>query len=86
MGAATTTFVPTAAIVIEIVSPDDETWNKLEFYAAHEVDELLIVNPRERSVVWLALRDGVYAQVESSGLLGISSETLRHQIDWPALA
>ena len=33
----------TAALVIEIVSPDDETWNKLEFYAAHRVEELLIV-------------------------------------------
>ena len=46
-------YYPTAALVAEIVSPDDETWKKLEFYAAHEVDELLIVDPQaaDRAVV-----------------------------------
>ena len=29
-------------LVIEIVSPGDDTWKKLPFYAAHDVDELLI--------------------------------------------
>jgi hypothetical protein len=32
--------------VIEIVSPGDESWDKLPFYAAHEVDEALIVLAR----------------------------------------
>jgi hypothetical protein len=27
---------PTAALVIEILSPGDETWAKLPFYAAHQ--------------------------------------------------
>lgn len=39
-------FMATAALVLEIVSPDDETWDKLDFYAAHDVDELLIVDPQ----------------------------------------
>ena len=30
----------TAALVIEVVSPGDETWAKLPFYAAHDIDEL----------------------------------------------
>ncbi len=29
----------TAALVVEIVSPRDKTWEKLGFYAAHHVDE-----------------------------------------------
>ncbi len=37
---------PTAALVLKILSPDDETWQKLPFYAAHHVDELLILRPR----------------------------------------
>ncbi len=28
-------WVATAAIVVEVVSPDDETWAKFEFYASH---------------------------------------------------
>ena len=34
-GEARRVYIPTAALVIEIVSPGDETWEKLDFYAAH---------------------------------------------------
>ena len=60
---------PTAALVVEIVSPEDETWQKLPFYAAHGVEELLIVDPQERSVHWLALADREYRDVERSRLI-----------------
>src|SRR5436305_13179771 len=60
---------PTAALVAEVVSPGDETWEKLPFYAAHDVDELLIVDPRERRGRWLALQPtGAYEPVERSSL------------------
>jgi Uma2 family endonuclease len=58
---------PTAALVVEIVSPGDETWEKLPFYAAHHVDEVLIVDPQERSVSWLALERGKYRPIDRSG-------------------
>ncbi|MHB1861182.1 MAG: Uma2 family endonuclease, partial [Solirubrobacteraceae bacterium] len=48
-------YVQTAALVVEIISPGDETMDKLPFYAAHDVDELLIVDPQTRSVQWLRL-------------------------------
>lgn len=77
-------FVPTAALVVEILSPDDETWQKLDFYAAHAVEELLIVDPRDRSVTWLKLSDDRYVPTDRSDLLGIGPEELAAQIDWPA--
>ena len=40
----TTVYVPTAAAVIEIESPDDETWDKFGFYAERAVDEVLVVS------------------------------------------
>lgn len=77
-------YYPTAALVIEIISPDDETWNKLQFYAAHGVEELLIVDPQERTVDWLALGpQGDYAPLERSGLIELSAAELIEQIDWP---
>jgi Uma2 family endonuclease len=76
-------FVPTAAVVVEVVSPGDETWQKLEFYAAHSVDELLIADPAERSVTWLVLHAGRYVVAEYSRLLGITAAKLAEQIDWP---
>jgi Uma2 family endonuclease len=76
------TWIPTAAVVVEVVSPDDETWAKLPFYAARGVEEVLIVDPRERSVSWLGLRAGGYAPIERS-VLGITAAELAAEIDWP---
>ena len=73
----------TAALVVEIVSPGDETWEKLPFYAKHQVDEALIVDPQERTVSWLALRQGEYQPVERSGLIDLGPAALAEQIDWP---
>ncbi len=76
-------WYPTAAMVVEIVSPDDETWAKLPFYASHKVDEILIVNPETRSVDWLALSHGSYEPIERSRLIDLGAAELREQIDWP---
>jgi Uma2 family endonuclease len=73
----------TAVLVIEIVSPDDETWNKLEFYAAHGVEELLIVDPAERTVSWLGLTCGEYKPIERSRLIELGAAELAEHIDWP---
>lgn len=73
----------TAAMVIEIVSPGDESWNKLPFYAKHDVDEVLIVEPAERTVAWLVLRKGEYRPVERSALIALACGALAEQIDWP---
>jgi Uma2 family endonuclease len=76
---------PTAALVVEIVSPGDESWEKLPFYASHEVDEVLIVDPQERSVSWLALEAGEYRPVERSGLIAMGAQGLAEQLDWPPI-
>jgi Uma2 family endonuclease len=76
-------WVPTAVIVVEILSPTDEAWQKLPFYAEHGVDELLFVDPGERSVTWLALRDAEYRRIDRSEVIGVSASQLAEQIDWP---
>lgn len=76
-------WLSTAAVVVEILSPDDESWQKLPFYAAHHVDEVLFVDPAERSVAWLALRDGDYQRVERSALIALGPAELAEQLDWP---
>lgn len=74
---------PTAALVVEIVSPGDESWQKLPFYAAHKVDEVLIVDPPERTIHWLALAGGEYRKVQRSGLIDHGPSELAERIDWP---
>jgi Uma2 family endonuclease len=82
-GIPSAVFVPTAAVVVEVVSPGDETWQKLDFYAAHSVDELLIADPAERSVTWLVLHGGRYVEAEYSPLLRVNVAKLTEQINWP---
>jgi len=73
----------TAALVIEIVSPKDKSRDKFDFYAAHDVDEVLIVDPEKRTVDWLGLTDGEYRSIERSGLIDLGPSELANQIDWP---
>jgi Putative restriction endonuclease len=74
---------PTAALVAEILSPGDRTWEKLPFYAEHRVDEVLIVHPLERTVQWFALAGEQYQRIETSGLIELGPAKLAQQIDWP---
>jgi Uma2 family endonuclease len=76
-------WIPTAAIAVEILSPQDETWEKLPFYAEHEVDELVIVSSQDRSVTWLALREGEYRPTDRSAIIDLSASELADRIDWP---
>src|SRR5262249_58585759 len=82
-------YQPTAAMVVEILSPDDETFEKFGFYAAHGVEEILVADPAERTVrLWRlggaaegAARE--YLEVDRSDLLDIRADDLRDQITWP---
>ena len=76
-------WLHTAALVVEIISPGDETWQKLPFYAAHEVDEVLILDPAEHAVHWLGLSDGEYLPIERSALIALGPKELAERIDWP---
>jgi hypothetical protein len=66
------------------VSPHDDTWEKLTFYAGHQVDEVVIVVPAEPGIHWLGLEaDGEYIPLERSRLLGVSTPKLAAQLIWP---
>ena len=73
----------TAALAIEIVSPGDETYDKLPFYAAHKVDEVLIVDLEERRVLWLRLASEKYEPLSASSMIEIGPEELAKQVNWP---
>lgn len=73
----------TAAIVVEIVSPGDESWKKLPFYARHQVDEVLIVDPATRSLSWLALEGGEYRAAQRSRIIDRGTQGLAERIAWP---
>lgn len=79
-------FVSTAAMVVEVVSPGDESLAKLDFYARHAVDEVLIADPERRTLRIWALRSGA-ADYEESGvsdLVAVTADELAVELGWPA--
>jgi Uma2 family endonuclease len=78
-------YFDTAALVIEVLSPNDETDAKLPFYAAHAVDEVLIIDPIGRTVRWLGLEDGRYTEVAESSLFPLGPQSLAEGLEWPEL-
>lgn len=60
-----------AELVVEIRSPHDETYEKIPFYEAFGVRELLVVEPRTREVELFVLRGGklLVAATDDAGRL-----------------
>lgn len=78
-----TLYVPTAVVVVEIVSPDDETFNKFDFYARHGVQEILVALPIEREVRCYDLTRSPAPQVPVSAVLAVDLAELSAAIAWP---
>lgn len=77
-------YHPTAAVVVEIVSPGDESRAKFDFYFRAGVDEVFVVDPDGRTVEVFARGDGAFVPVDRSGQLAVGADELRAVIDWPA--
>lgn len=78
-----TVWVPTAAIVVEVVSPDDETWEKFDFYARRAVEEVCVADPLSRQVRWFVLAGDAYEEAGASRILDVTAADLAARIDWP---
>lgn len=76
-------YLSTAALVVEVISPDDDSWIKVPFYAGHQVDEVLIIDPVTHRIDWLALDGTDYKPAERSKLIDLGPAQLADQIDWP---
>jgi len=76
-------YFTTAALLVEVLSPDDETYAKLGFYARHGVEELWIVDPVQQTVGMWTLAAGQYAEVQASPLLGLTAAGVVAAVDWP---
>lgn len=71
-----------AVLVLEVLSPHDESRKKFEFYARVGVSELWLVDPRTREPEIYTNVDGVFSRVSPvdsvhrSPLLGISAQVI----------
>ena len=69
-----------AVLVVEFLSPGDETYDKLDWYAAGGVDEVLVVDPHSRQAEVFGRRGSRMVLVESAPgrleSLGVELETV----------
>ncbi len=66
----------TAEMVVELRSPRDESYEKLDWYAARGVRETLIIHPATRVLERYALRGTTYRLVEPDAEGMVTSEVL----------
>lgn len=77
-------WVPTAVLVVEVLSPDDESWDKLPFYASRGVEEALMVDPVAATIQCLRVdRDGQWQRVHRSAVLDATISELAAAVSWP---
>jgi Uma2 family endonuclease len=73
-------------LVVEILSPHDETYRKLDRYGSVGVGEVLIIEPATRRAELFANRDGRMERVEPVEIdaLGVRAETVdgRLRLTW----
>lgn len=76
-------WIASAVIVVEILSPGDDTYEKFAFYARHGVEEILVIDPGKHSVEMWKRADDVFSNTDSSSLLKVGAAELGVTIDWP---
>lgn len=74
---------PTAAVVVEVLSPGDESRRKFGFYFRVGVEEVLIVDPLPRTVEWFVRGTDAFLPAPGSVLLDVTAEGLAAEIEWP---
>ncbi len=75
-----------ASLVVEVLSPNDETYRKLDWYASVGVGEVLVMEPETRRVELFANRGGRMVPVHPVHIqaLGVRAETVdgRLRLTW----
>lgn len=74
--------MPTAVEVLEVLSPGDETYAKLPFYAEHGVHEVLVADPVEHRLECRRLL-GSSGPQPGSEVFGVDLTGLALALDWP---
>ena len=76
-------WVPTAAMVVEVRSPGDETYEKFHFYYTRGVEEILVADPAGRDLRLFGRGSAEYERIDASVLLGIPATRIAQDIVWP---
>jgi Uma2 family endonuclease len=72
----------TAAIVVEVRSPHDESYEKLDFYFEHGVEEILIADIQSEMIQWYTRGATGFEPCDVSTVLSITGTDVRSALSW----
>jgi Uma2 family endonuclease len=72
----------TAAIVVEVRSPADESYEKFDFYFEHSVGEILIADIETEVVQWYRRGETGFVKHNMSDILSITAEQVVSKLGW----
>ncbi len=75
-------WLSTAAMVVEVRSPDDESLQKCDHYFDHGVEEVLVVDLTLRSVSWFGRGSDRFEPIDASVLIGCTSLDVQVALSW----
>jgi Uma2 family endonuclease len=70
------------ALVVEIRSPNDDTYKKFGFYFRDGVDEVVVVDPSSTTIEWYERGESGFDLTAVSALLGLAADEVQAQIEW----
>lgn len=73
---------PTAAIVVEVRSPDDESYDKFSFYFGRGVEEILIADLATETVHWFQRTDSSFVEQSQSSMLSLTTSDVAVHLGW----
>lgn len=75
-------WVPTAAVVVELRSPHDETFEKFGFYFDRGVEEVLVADLSVDRATWFLRGEHGFVEAGASASLGVSTAEVHAALGW----
>ncbi len=75
-------WLPTAAMVVEVRSPDDESLQKFDHYFDHRVEEVLIADITANRVQLYLRGETAFVAATVSDLLGFTTDEIEAALGW----
>ena len=79
---STNDWLSTAAVVVEVRSPDDESYAKFDFYFEHGVEEILIADLTTKRAHWFLRGPSEFEPASRSDLLGLTTSEVASALGW----
>jgi len=79
----TDVYVASAVVVGEVISPNDETWAKFDFYAQSGVSEIVVADPLRKKIQAFSLGENGYTEGSGIACCKVTVSELHSRMTWP---